>query len=35
MTAKDTQFFLMVALHDPHRCGHITPQFGPFCKFKN
>ncbi|CAO1370471.1 unnamed protein product [Diamesa serratosioi] len=25
-------FFLMVAFHDPHRCGHVTPQFGSFCE---
>lgn len=25
-------FFLMVAFHDPHRCGHVTPQFGAFCE---
>ncbi|XP_055375304.1 N-sulphoglucosamine sulphohydrolase, partial [Condylostylus longicornis] len=25
-------FFLMVAFHDPHRCGHITPQYGQFCE---
>lgn len=25
-------FFLMVSFHDPHRCGHVTPQFGPFCE---
>lgn len=25
-------FFLMVAFHDPHRCGHVTPQYGPFCE---
>ena len=25
-------FFLMVAFHDPHRCGHITPQYGSFCE---
>ncbi|KAH8358717.1 hypothetical protein KR093_002020 [Drosophila rubida] len=25
-------FFLLVAFHDPHRCGHITPQFGEFCE---
>lgn len=25
-------FFLMVAFHDPHRCGHITPQYGEFCE---
>lgn len=28
----DNPFFLMVAFHDPHRCGHVTPQFGPFCE---
>lgn len=22
----------MVAFHDPHRCGHVTPQFGSFCE---
>lgn len=26
------QFFLIVSFHDPHRCGHVTPQFGPFCE---
>lgn len=25
-------FFLMIAFHDPHRCGHVTPQYGPFCE---
>ncbi|XP_036323666.1 N-sulphoglucosamine sulphohydrolase [Rhagoletis pomonella] len=25
-------FFLLVAFHDPHRCGHITPQYGEFCE---
>ncbi|KAH8312240.1 hypothetical protein KR044_009949 [Drosophila immigrans] len=25
-------FFLLVGFHDPHRCGHITPQFGEFCE---
>ncbi|XP_055298510.1 N-sulphoglucosamine sulphohydrolase [Sitodiplosis mosellana] len=25
-------FFLMVSFHDPHRCGHITPQYGSFCE---
>jgi N-sulfoglucosamine sulfohydrolase len=30
--SNDSRFFLMVSLHDPHRCGHITPEFGPFCK---
>lgn len=29
-------FFLYVAFHDPHRCGHSQPQYGPFCeKFGN
>ena len=25
-------FFLYVAFHDPHRCGHTHPQFGVFCE---
>lgn len=25
-------FFLYIAFHDPHRCGHTTPQFGEFCQ---
>ncbi|XP_049774157.1 N-sulphoglucosamine sulphohydrolase [Schistocerca cancellata] len=25
-------FFLYVAFHDPHRCGHSTPQYGAFCE---
>lgn len=28
----NTSFFLLVSFHDPHRCGHITPEFGPFCE---
>lgn len=29
-------FFLYVAFHDPHRCGHSQPQYGTFCeKFGN
>ncbi|XP_072098627.1 N-sulphoglucosamine sulphohydrolase [Mobula birostris] len=29
-------FFLYVAFHDPHRCGHSHPQYGVFCeKFGN
>ena len=29
-------FFLYVAFHDPHRCGHTNPEFGNFCeKFGN
>ncbi|XP_072339759.1 N-sulphoglucosamine sulphohydrolase [Scyliorhinus torazame] len=32
----DRPFFLYVAFHDPHRCGHSHPQYGPFCeKFGN
>jgi len=30
---NDTRpFFLYVAFHDPHRCGHTHPQFGVFCE---
>lgn len=25
-------FFLYVGFHDPHRCGHTSPQYGPFCE---
>ncbi|CAL1601894.1 unnamed protein product [Knipowitschia caucasica] len=33
---KDRSFFLYVAFHDTHRCGHSQPQFGAFCeKFGN
>jgi len=29
-------FFLYVAFHDPHRCGHTHPEYGNFCeKFGN
>ncbi|CAM4649140.1 unnamed protein product [Caretta caretta] len=29
-------FFLYIAFHDPHRCGHSQPQYGAFCeKFGN
>lgn len=29
-------FFLYVAFHDPHRCGHTNPEYGQFCeKFGN
>ncbi|XP_063701747.1 N-sulphoglucosamine sulphohydrolase [Culicoides brevitarsis] len=31
-TYKNEKFFLMVAFHDPHRCGRITPQYGSFCE---
>lgn len=30
--AKTDPFFLYVGLHDPHRCGHINPQYGTFCE---
>ncbi|XP_035777320.1 N-sulphoglucosamine sulphohydrolase-like [Anopheles albimanus] len=30
--AGNDSFFLMVSFHDPHRCGHITPQYGSFCE---
>ena len=30
------EFFLYIAFHDPHRCGHTNPEFGNFCeKFGN
>ncbi|KAH9628181.1 hypothetical protein HF086_006812 [Spodoptera exigua] len=25
-------FLLYISFHDPHRCGHTDPQFGPFCE---
>ncbi|XP_050560750.1 N-sulphoglucosamine sulphohydrolase-like isoform X1 [Spodoptera frugiperda] len=25
-------FLLYVSFHDPHRCGHTDPQYGPFCE---
>ncbi|XP_031829818.1 N-sulfoglucosamine sulfohydrolase [Nomia melanderi] len=29
-------FFLYIAFHDPHRCGHSHPEYGNFCeKFGN
>ncbi|KAJ0176951.1 hypothetical protein K1T71_006960 [Dendrolimus kikuchii] len=28
----DKPFFLYVGFHDPHRCGHTEPQYGPFCE---
>ncbi|XP_071075529.1 N-sulphoglucosamine sulphohydrolase isoform X5 [Desmodus rotundus] len=35
-TGDDRPFFLYVAFHDPHRCGHSQPQYGAFCeKFGN
>ncbi|XP_077315722.1 N-sulfoglucosamine sulfohydrolase [Lithobates pipiens] len=37
LQSKDQRpFFLYVAFHDPHRCGHSQPQYGSFCeKFGN
>ncbi|KAG8224908.1 hypothetical protein J437_LFUL006266 [Ladona fulva] len=33
---KSEPFFLYIGFHDPHRCGHTTPQYGEFCeKFGN
>ncbi|XP_012534766.1 N-sulphoglucosamine sulphohydrolase isoform X1 [Monomorium pharaonis] len=33
---KTQPFFLYVAFHDPHRCGHTHPEYGNFCeKFGN
>ncbi|XP_078043423.1 N-sulfoglucosamine sulfohydrolase [Augochlora pura] len=33
---KTQPFFLYVAFHDPHRCGHSHPEYGNFCeKFGN
>jgi len=33
---KSDPFLLYIGFHDPHRCGHTHPQFGPFCeKFGN
>uniref|UniRef100_A0A3Q3M339 N-sulfoglucosamine sulfohydrolase (sulfamidase) n=1 Tax=Mastacembelus armatus TaxID=205130 RepID=A0A3Q3M339_9TELE len=33
---KERPFFLYVAFHDIHRCGHSQPQYGAFCeKFGN
>ncbi|XP_024937694.1 N-sulphoglucosamine sulphohydrolase isoform X2 [Cephus cinctus] len=33
---KSQPFFLYVAFHDPHRCGHTHPEYGNFCeKFGN
>ncbi len=26
------EFFLYVAFHDPHRCGHTDPHLGAFCE---
>lgn len=34
--SRGRPFFLYVAFHDPHRCGHSQPQYGTFCeKFGN
>lgn len=35
-TSLCSPFFLYIAFHDPHRCGHTNPQYGNFCeKFGN
>ncbi|XP_031609103.1 N-sulphoglucosamine sulphohydrolase [Oreochromis aureus] len=34
--SEERPFFLYVAFHDTHRCGHSQPQYGAFCeKFGN
>lgn len=36
MKKDERPFFLYVAFHDTHRCGHSQPQYGAFCeKFGN
>ena len=30
--SKKKYWFLYVAFHDPHRCGHTHPEFGAFCE---
>ncbi|XP_970679.2 N-sulphoglucosamine sulphohydrolase isoform X1 [Tribolium castaneum] len=30
--STDKPFFLYVAFHDPHRCGHTHPEYGQFCQ---
>ncbi|KAL3274373.1 hypothetical protein HHI36_015771 [Cryptolaemus montrouzieri] len=36
LSNKSKPFFLYVAFHDPHRCGHTNPEYGQFCeKFGN
>lgn len=33
LSQNSTQpFFLYIGFHDPHRCGHTSPQFGVFCE---
>ncbi|XP_063991281.1 N-sulphoglucosamine sulphohydrolase [Diachasmimorpha longicaudata] len=35
-SSQDKPFFLYIAFHDPHRCGHTNPEYGNFCeKFGN
>lgn len=31
-TYKNNSFFLMIAFHDPHRCGRVSPEYGSFCE---
>ena len=30
--SSNKDFFLYVAFHDPHRCGHTDPRLGAFCE---
>ena len=30
--AYSRPFFLYIGFHDPHRCGHDDPKYGPFCE---
>ena len=32
LSEGSSPFFLYVAFHDPHRCGHTQPQYGEFCQ---
>ncbi|KAK9729480.1 Sulfatase [Popillia japonica] len=32
LTNSTEPFFLYVAFHDPHRCGHTNPEYGEFCQ---
>ncbi|XP_063618276.1 N-sulphoglucosamine sulphohydrolase [Cydia splendana] len=29
---ENKPFFLYIGFHDPHRCGHSTPEYGVFCE---
>ncbi|XP_018566402.1 N-sulphoglucosamine sulphohydrolase [Anoplophora glabripennis] len=32
LTNTTQPFFLYIAFHDPHRCGHTNPEYGEFCQ---